>query len=159
MPRPKAAASFSGSRDRSARDSRALGWGRALLAHLWPRLALRVLEAADPCFARAGERLVEDALRARGWRFLARRLETRWAELDLVLAQGETLVVVEVKTGRAGRRFRPGMRLGADTLARLWRAAETLAAGAPRRVDLVEVALDERRRARLVHHEGIRAPL
>jgi hypothetical protein len=67
--------------------------------------------------------------------------------------------VVEVKTGRAGARFRPGMRLRPDALARLWRAAEALARGAPGRVDLVEVALDEGRRARLVHHEGIRAPL
>lgn len=103
--------------------------------------------------------MVERALRSRGWRFLARRLETRWAELDLVFAQGDTLVVIEVKTGRAGRRFRPGMRLGAEALARLWRAADGLARGAPRRVDLVEVALDERRRARLVHHVGLRVPL
>jgi hypothetical protein len=67
--------------------------------------------------------------------------------------------VVEVKTGRAGPRFRPGMRLGAAALARLWRAADALSRGAPRRVDLVEVALDRRRRARLFHHAGIRAPL
>jgi Holliday junction resolvase-like predicted endonuclease len=118
-----------------------------------------VLPAADPCFARAGEHLVERALRARGWRFLARRLETRWAEIDLLFAQDGTLVVVEVKTGRAGPRFRPGMRLRADALERLWRAAATLARGAPGRVDLVEVALDEGRRARLVHHVGIRSPL
>jgi Holliday junction resolvase-like predicted endonuclease len=90
---------------------------------------------------------------------LARRLATRWAELDLVFAQGEVLVVVEVKTGRAGERFRPGMRLRPEALARLWRAAEGLARGTLRRVDLVEVALDERRRARLVHHEGLEEPL
>jgi len=131
----------------------------ALLACCSPRLALRVLGAGDPSFARAGERLVERTLRARGWRFLARRLETRWAELDLLFAQDETLVVVEVKTGRTGPRFRPGMHLRSGALARLWRAAEGLARGAPRRVDLVEVALDDRRRARLVHHRGIRAPL
>jgi Holliday junction resolvase-like predicted endonuclease len=102
---------------------------------------------------------VERRLRARGWRFVARRLETRWAELDLVFAEVETLVVVEVKTGRAGTRFRPGMRLEAETLARLWRAADALSRGAPRRVDLVEVALDERRRPRLHHHPGLRVPL
>jgi len=129
------------------------------LVRLWPRLALRVLAAGDPCFARAGECLAERALRARGWRFLARRLDTRWAEIDLLFAEAETLVVVEVKTGRAGQRFRPGMHLRSDALARLWRAAGALARGAPARVDLVEVALDERRHARLVHHPGIRTPL
>lgn len=118
-----------------------------------------MLPAADPCFARAGERLAERALRARGWRLLARRLDTRWAEIDLLFAEDETLVVVEVKTGRAGPRFRPGMHLGSDALARLWRAAGGLARGAPRRVDLVEVALDEGHHARLVHHVGIRSPL
>jgi Holliday junction resolvase-like predicted endonuclease len=120
---------------------------------------LRRFPARDPCFARAGERLVERALVAGGWRCLARRLETRWAELDLVFAVAETLVVVEVKTGREGPRFRPGMRLGRDALARLQHSAAALARGAPWRVDLVEVALDERRRARLIHHQGIRAPL
>jgi hypothetical protein len=51
------------------------------------------------------------------------------------------------------------MRLRADALERLWRAAATLARGAHGRVDLVEVALDEGRRARLDHHVGIRSPL
>ena len=132
---------------------------RSLLARFLPELALRLLDARDPDFAAAGERLVERRLRARGWRFVARRLETRWAELDLLFAEDDTLVVVEVKTGRAGPRFRPGMRLGAEALERLWRAADALARGGPRRVDLVEVALDERRRARLHHHFGLRFPL
>jgi Holliday junction resolvase-like predicted endonuclease len=86
-------------------------------------------------------------------------MESAFGELDLVFAQGETLVVVEVKTGRAGPLFRPGTRFGRESLARRVRAARALARGAPSRVDLVEVQLDEARRARLVHHVGIRRPL
>lgn len=71
----------------------------------------------------------------------ARRLSTRWAELDLLCREGDTLVVVEVKTGRVGPRFRPGMRLDRATLERLWHAARGLARGARARVDLVEVRL------------------
>jgi hypothetical protein len=67
--------------------------------------------------------------------------------------------VIEVKTGRAGPRFRPGMRLSAATLTELWRAARLLARGAPERVDLVEVQLDRARAARLVHHRALRTPL
>jgi len=76
-----------------------------------------------------------------------------------VFEHAGTLVVLEVKTGRAGARFRPGMRFGREPLARLWRAARALAGGAASRVDLVEVQLDARRRARLVHHAGLRRPL
>jgi putative endonuclease len=130
-----------------------------VLGRVAPGLALRVLSPRDPAFARAGERLAERALRRRGWRLLARRLRTFHGELDLVFAQGATLVVVEVKTGRAGPRFRPGMRLSAATLAGLWRAARHLARGAPERVDLVEVQLDRARSVRIVHHEGLRRPL
>jgi hypothetical protein len=68
-------------------------------------------------------------------------------------------VVVEVKTGRAGARFTPGMRLGRAPLARLRRAAAELARGAPARVDLVEVRLDRQRRVRLVHHPNVSSPL
>lgn len=68
-------------------------------------------------------------------------------------------MVIEVKSGRAGARFGPGMRCGREPLARLWSAARGLARGAPSRVDLFEVRLDEARRAQLVQHAGIRQPL
>jgi Holliday junction resolvase-like predicted endonuclease len=102
---------------------------------------------------------VEQHLRAQGWRFLGRRVETRFGELDLLFADDHTLVVIEVKTGRAGARFSPGMRFGREALAQRWRAADALARGRPARVDLVEVTLDAQRRTRLVHHRGLRRPL
>lgn len=76
-----------------------------------------------------------------------------------MFAQNGTLVVVEVKTGRAGPLFRPGARFGRESLARRVRAARALARGAPSRVDLIEVQLDQARHARLVHHVGLRRPL
>jgi putative endonuclease len=89
---------------------------------------------------------------------LARRLATRWAELDLVCRDGATLVVVEVKTGRAGPRFRPAMRVRRDTLERLGRAARGLARGAAWRVDVCEVRL-EQGAVSCVHIRDFRAPL
>lgn len=88
----------------------------------------------------------------------ARRLATRWAELDLLCHEGDTLVVVEVKTGRLGPRFRPGMRLVRADLERLWRAARGLARGGRARVDLVEVGLDGQG-LRVTHHRNLVEPL
>jgi Holliday junction resolvase-like predicted endonuclease len=107
----------------------------------------------------AGERCAERALRARGWRFLARRLKTRWGELDLLFEDAGIRIVVEVKTGRVGPRFRPGMHLGRESLSRLWQAAGGLSRGRPHRVDLLEVCLVPSGRVTLVHHAGLRMPL
>lgn len=52
----------------------------------------------------AGERLAERALVERGWRVISRNARTRYGEIDLVCADGRTLVFVEVKT-RAARSF------------------------------------------------------
>ena len=41
-------------------------------------------------------------LRQRGWRLLDRQWRCRWGELDLVLAKGGRLLLVEVKARRAG---------------------------------------------------------
>lgn len=97
-------------------------------------------------------------LKRAGFVICARRLKTRWAELDLLCREGRTLVVVEVKTGSVGPRFRPGMRLVGADLARLWCAARGLARGAHARVDLVEVGLGARGLA-VLHHRDLREPL
>lgn len=53
---------------------------------------------------REGERIVADELERRGWRIVARnaRVEGIRGEMDVIAVDGSTLVVVEVKTGRAG---------------------------------------------------------
>jgi putative endonuclease len=123
-----------------------------------PGRALRGLAPNDPLFALAGERLAARELVRAGLQILARRLRTPWAELDLVGREGATLVVVEVKTGRAGPRFRPAMRVRAEALARLERAARGLARGAPWRVDVLEVRLEDGR-VECVHLRDFRQPL
>lgn len=129
------------------------------MARFAPRRALASLDPADPAYARAGERLAERFLRGLGMRLVARRLRTRWGELDLVLHDGPTLVVVEVKTGRCGPRFRPGLRLDRRALARRRSAAGALARGGSARVDLVEVLLRGGEPPCVAHHRDLRAPL
>jgi len=105
--------------------------------------------------------MVDRHLRRSGWTVLARRLATVWGEIDLVAVDGSVLVCVEVKTGRAGPRHRPGARLRRNGLRRLWRAARGLGRELGRRavrVDLVEVMV-EARRPRLVHHRRLTEPL
>jgi putative endonuclease len=52
---------------------------------------------------RLGEQLAAEHFARLGCRILARNHHTRFGELDLVVADGETLVFCEVKTCRAGR--------------------------------------------------------
>ncbi len=51
-----------------------------------------------------GEALACRELRRRGYALLARRYRTRWGEIDIVARDGDTLVLIEVKT-RRGTRF------------------------------------------------------
>lgn len=54
---------------------------------------------------RQGDWAEQRALRLllqRGWRLLDRQWRCRWGELDLVLAKGERLLLVEVKARRSG---------------------------------------------------------
>jgi putative endonuclease len=51
---------------------------------------------------RAGEDLVSNRLRSRGWRVIERNARTRYGELDLIaMTPDRRLVFVEVKTRRA----------------------------------------------------------
>lgn len=47
-----------------------------------------------------GEVLAEAALKARGWRTLARNFRCRAGEIDLVMVDGPTIVFVEVRSRR-----------------------------------------------------------
>jgi putative endonuclease len=59
--------------------------------------------SADPRrhLGRIGEDLALAHLERLGYRLVARNHRTRWGEIDLVVADGVTLVFVEVKTRRA----------------------------------------------------------
>jgi putative endonuclease len=53
------------------------------------------------------EDLAARRLAAAGWQIVERNARTRYGELDLVAADGSTLVFVEVKAGRVGAPFGP----------------------------------------------------
>lgn len=56
---------------------------------------------------RRAEDLVAARLAAAGWEIVERNARTRHGELDLVALDGQALVFVEVKAGRAGSTFGP----------------------------------------------------
>jgi putative endonuclease len=56
---------------------------------------------------RAAEDLVAGRLEAAGWDLIERNARTRHGEIDLVARDGDSLVFVEVKAGRAGSAFGP----------------------------------------------------
>jgi putative endonuclease len=53
------------------------------------------------------EDLVAERLAAVGWQIVERNARTRYGELDIVAADGRTLVFIEVKAGRIGAPFGP----------------------------------------------------
>jgi len=56
---------------------------------------------------RAAEELVAARLEARSWEIVERNARTRYGELDIVALDGDALVFVEVKAGRADSGFGP----------------------------------------------------
>jgi putative endonuclease len=74
----------------------------------------------------AAERLVRTRLERDGWRTVATNARTRSGEIDLIALEGSTLVFVEVKAARAGRRsgpVRPAHAVDRRKAARLRRLA------------------------------------
>ncbi|MFC0315151.1 YraN family protein [Gordonia phosphorivorans] len=117
---------------------------------------------------RIGEDLAAEYIDSLGWRILDRNWRTRYGELDLIAADGATLVVVEVKTRASHTYTDPVAAITATKLrrmrllARQWLAAQ--AEPAPWwetvRFDAVSVQLDvgdpeDRAAARLRHHRGL----
>lgn len=75
---------------------------------------------------RLAEDLVARRLAARGWDILARNARTRFGELDIVALDGEALVFLEVKAGRASSfrgPERPVLAVGARKQRRIRRLA------------------------------------
>lgn len=68
---------------------------------------------------RRGEDLVAHSLDASGWCILARNWRCREGELDIVALEGDTLVVLEVKTRTSARMGVPAEAVTPRKLARL----------------------------------------
>jgi putative endonuclease len=90
---------------------------------------VRAVTVARQRLGRIAEQAVAERLQGDGWRILARNPRTRYGELDLVALDGEALVFVEVKAGRAGASggpARPVLAIGPAkqrrlrSLARAW---------------------------------------
>ena len=130
-----------------------------------PRWILRPFRRRPPADAlgRLGERAAARALGRQGYRILARRLRLEGAEVDLLALDGETLVLVEVKTTAMGGDVVPTARVDSRKRARL-AAAHRVLARDPRwaerawRLDVVAVTVEERglkgRRTRCEIHAG-----
>lgn len=117
---------------------------------------------------RIGEDLAAEYLASLGWRILDRNWRTRYGELDLIAADGPSLVIVEVKT-RASHTYSdpvaavtPQKLRRMRLLARQWLAARPSGASwwEVIRFDAVSVQLDlehpaDRDRARVRHHVGL----
>ncbi|MDN4473566.1 YraN family protein [Demequina zhanjiangensis] len=102
--------------------------------------------AANVAVGRYGEELVARRLSAQGWRILARNWRCAEGEIDLVCADGPTLVVVEVKTRRSISAGLPQEAVTAAKVVRLrrltsaWLAAQEARWSAVR-IDVVAVTL------------------
>ncbi len=93
---------------------------------------------------RTGERLAERHLRKSGYRMLARNFRAAGAEIDLVAAEGDTIVFVEVKTRLDIKAGRPEEAVDEYKQERIRRAAEIYlsrhrAHRAPVRFDIVAI--------------------
>jgi putative endonuclease len=93
---------------------------------------------------RTGERLAERYIKRSGYRLLARNFRAAGAEIDLIAAEKDTIVFIEVKTRRSTGAGRPEEAVDDRKQARIRRAAEIYldrhrAHGAAIRFDVVAI--------------------
>jgi Predicted endonuclease distantly related to archaeal Holliday junction resolvase len=115
---------------------------------------------AKDAVGRHGEQVAVRHLSERGWQVLDRNWRGEDGELDVVALDGDTLVVVEVKTRRGEGFGHPAEAVTGRKLRRLRRLAGQWLSEhelRPRqvRVDVVAVTLPRRGAARLEHLEGV----
>jgi len=99
---------------------------------------------------RAGESLAAAYLELCGCVIRARNFRLAGVEVDLLVQEGRTLVLVEVKTRTRGDYGGAALAVNAAQRARLLRAASALDASAPRRIDLV--AIETREEGAVITH-------
>ncbi len=105
------------------------------------------MRANKQSIGRLGEDLAARALQQAGYTILARNVRVPLVgEVDILAQDGDTLVVVEVRTRRGARAFAPDDSVGPKKRARLAALAEAIAYErdwpGPLRVDFVAVELD-----------------
>lgn len=94
----------------------------------------------------AGERQALDYLQKKGYRLLCQRYRCPWGEIDLVMQDGDELVMVEVKLRARGRRYDGANAVNAGKQRRLVLAARhylgAYPTDGPVRFDVVEITRD-----------------
>ncbi|GAC68994.1 YraN family protein [Gordonia soli] len=114
---------------------------------------------------RLGEDLAADHLTGLGWTVLHRNWRNRYGELDIIAADGSTLVIVEVKTRASQMYSDPTLAVTPTKLTRMRRLAQIWLSEQERgwsqiRFDVVAVQLDSATpddvaRAEIRHHTGV----
>lgn len=90
----------------------------------WSRLVARIIgRESDNSLGMRGERAAARYLRRQGYRILERGCRSKVGEIDLVALDGDTIVLVEVKTRRSAERGTPAEAVGYVKQRRLTRAA------------------------------------
>ncbi|MBA8815901.1 putative endonuclease [Microbacterium halimionae] len=112
---------------------------------------------------RAGEDCAAEYLERKGYKVLARNWRGERGEIDLVVARGQSLVFVEVKTRRTELFGHPLEAIGILKLRRIWRLAWQWCAAHPAeakgrsvRVDAVGITGVDNLSAKIEHLEDLR---
>jgi len=119
--------------------------------------------AAKDDLGRAGEDRAAEHVRALGWRLLARNWRCREGELDIVAADADEIVVLEVKTRRGEGFGHPLDAVDERKRRRLWRLAAAWVHAHPEegrgrtlRIDAIGLVGPDPRTARLEHLRDLR---
>lgn len=105
------------------------------------------------------EDVADRYLKAKGYGIVERNWKSGRGELDIVARQGEALVIVEVKSGRASDGFLPREKVDRAKQQQLLKLTEAYRKqqgllGQGVRIDVVEVLYDEQGRPQIEHFEG-----
>jgi len=115
--------------------------------------------ARPPTRGQEAEDLAARYLQAKGYTVIERNWKWHRGELDLICLQGETVVVVEVKSARADDVYRGADRVGPAKRRQLGKLTEHFLKqrrwiGRPVQIDIVEVTFEEDGDPRLRHLEA-----
>lgn len=104
-----------------------------------------------------GETQATELLQSLGYHIIVRNLRSRFSEVDILCRDGDTVVMVEVKT-RSSRYHDPLLAVTRTKLRRLQRSMRLLAARYPNqniRLDVVTVYWEPDRPPTLTHYPNI----
>ena len=138
-----------------------MAWGSGLIADWAARCGWPRETSPTKRLGARGEREAARRLRAKGYRVVKKNLRLRFGEIDLLALDGDTVVVVEVKTRipRAAGGPRPEESVGAQKGRRLAALADAACRrygweDRARRIDIVAIDWPEKGQPVVRHHIG-----